>query len=67
MDAALDGVRWALATNADLYPIIPGRRSLRMIRTDEFFRDTGFSPVLRIYFRIMSGDLVELSWVEEVL
>lgn len=67
MDDALEGVRWTLATKADLYPIIPGCRSLRAIRTDEFSRITGVSPALRVYFRIANDDLVELAWIEEIL
>lgn len=66
MDAALDGVRWVLANNADLFPVLPGCNSLRVVRTDEFARTGGLSPALRVYFRILSDDLVELAWVEEV-
>ena len=67
IDDALEGVRWSLATRADLYPVIPGCKSLRAIRTDEFRRVVNVSPVLRIYFRILSDDLVELAWIETVI
>jgi hypothetical protein len=67
VDDALEAVRWTLATRAELYPILPGCRALRAIRTDEFSRTTGNTPALRVYFRILTDDLVELAWVEEAL
>jgi hypothetical protein len=67
VDDALTGVYWALTTKADIYPMLPGCRSLRAIRTDDFTRTTGRSPVLRIYFKIIDDTLVELAWIEEVL
>lgn len=67
VDAALEGVYWALTTNADIYPVLPGCRTLRVIRTDAFSRTGGLSPMLRIYFKIIDETLVELAWIEEVL
>lgn len=67
MDRALEGVRWAVETNAEIFPILPGCRSLRMVRTNEFTGAAGDSPPLRVYFKIVNDHLVELRWVEEVL
>lgn len=67
MDDALEGVYWALTTKAEIYPILPGCRTLRVIRTDSFPRTGGRSPALRIYFKIIDDTLVELAWIEEVL
>lgn len=67
MDEALEGIFWTLSTNADIYPVLPGCRSIRAIRTDHFARPFGYLPVLRIYFRIISDDLVELAYIEEVI
>lgn len=54
-------------TKADIYPVLPGCRTLRVIRTEAFSRTGRRSPALRVYFKIIDDDLVELAWVEEVL
>jgi hypothetical protein len=51
---------------ADLYPVLPGCRALRVISTDRFSRPLGYLPPLRVYFRITEDDLVELAWIEEI-
>ncbi len=67
IDPALEGARWAVETNAELYPIMRGCRSLRMVRTNEFAGPAGDVPALRVYFKIISDNLVELCWVEELI
>lgn len=58
-------MRWVLAVNAEVYPVLPGLRSLRLAVTDPFTTPAGRVPRLRIYFKIVDDDLVELVWIEE--
>ena len=67
IDEALKGVYFLLAMRADLYPVLPGCRTLRMISIGRFPRPFGYLPPLRIYFRITEDDLVELAWIEEAI
>ncbi|MDP9440525.1 MAG: hypothetical protein M3P49_17595 [Actinomycetota bacterium] len=45
--------------------MLPGRRSLRLVTTDPFTTPEGRVPRLRMYFKIIDDDLVELVWIEE--
>jgi hypothetical protein len=59
MDEALEGVVWALAKNAELFPEIPNS-NIRCIKTREFVRK-GFKIVpLKIWFTILSEDRILL-------
>ncbi len=48
-------------------PVLPDCKALRVIRTDRFSRPFGYLPPLRVYFRIIDDDLVELAWIEEAI
>lgn len=65
IDGALEGIKESLRISAETYPILPGRNSLRMIRTRRTVRATGISPGLRVYFSICDENNVELKWIEE--
>ncbi len=65
IDQALYAVKWVLSVNAEVYPVLPGRRSLRLVTTDPFTTPEGRVPRLRMYFKIIDDDLVELVWIEE--
>jgi hypothetical protein len=56
----LAGVYWALKNNAEDFPVIPGYKTLRMVKTDPV---RGIPP-LRIIFRIVDDEEVSLNWIE---
>ena len=56
----LAGVYWALKNNAEDFPVIPGYKTLRMVKTDSV---RGI-PALRIIFRIVDDKEVALHWIE---
>jgi hypothetical protein len=59
LDEALEGVVWALSTKPEYFEPIPGT-TLRFVRTIEFEREnTGLMP-LKIWFRILDDNAVEL-------
>ena len=67
VDDVLFAVKWILGVNAEIYPVLPGRRSLRLVVTDPFTTPEGRIPRLRVYFKIVDETLVELVWIEETI
>ena len=63
LDAALEGVAWALATNAEHYAVIKGTQRLRMIKTYHYTRDDVWIPPLKIWFTIEDENHVLLRGV----
>lgn len=67
IDRALDAIKWILSANAEVYPVLPGLKSTRLVVTNAVMTPEGRIPKLRVYFKIVSETLVELVWIEEVL
>ncbi|HLB12897.1 MAG TPA: hypothetical protein VJA25_03125 [Dehalococcoidia bacterium] len=59
LDEQLRGVEWAVATNPEAFPTIPGT-SLRLVKTDPF----PGAPPLRVYFTIDDENTCTLQYVE---
>jgi hypothetical protein len=66
VDAALNALTWAIATNPNKYPLIPGFQRLRVGKTKSFVWDGGVIPPLRVLFSIRPDALgtVDLWHVE---
>lgn len=60
LENVLSGVYWALRNNAEDFPLIPGYKTLRMVKTDAV-RDI---PSLRVVFKIRSETEVKVEWIE---
>lgn len=67
LDDALRGFNWILSTQPELYPVLPGLKTTRLVTTDSFIGLAGTSPRLRVYFRILNDNDVEMLWIEEDL
>lgn len=67
IDQALNAVYWILSTHPEIYSVLQGLKSTRLVTTDRFETPEGAVPRLRIYFRILYEDEVELLWIEEDL
>lgn len=65
IDQALDAVYWILSIRPEDYPVLPGLKSTRLVTTDRFETLEAATPRLRVYFRILYEDEVELLWIEE--
>ena len=59
MDEALEGVMWALANNAELFPELPNT-NIRLIKTREFERKNYKVMPLRVWFTILDENKVRL-------
>ena len=59
LDEQLASVEWAIATNPEAFPQIPGT-ILRMIKTDPF----PDAPPLRVFFSIDDDDHCTAQWIE---
>jgi len=63
LDNALTGVEWALSTNPEVYDIVRGTVSTRILKTDAL----GGLPPLRVWFRIdEDGHHVHLDYIEAI-
>lgn len=63
LDEALTGVEWALSTNPEVYDVVKGTVSTRLLKTDAL----GGLPPLRIWFRINEdGNRVHLDYIEAI-
>lgn len=60
VDDALNGLTWAISTNAEGFRTVPG---LEMRVGFAFGRDP--IPALKVYFKIVGEHGVELLWVED--
>lgn len=67
IDQALDAIYWILSIHPEVYPVLPGLKSTRLVTTERFETPEGVVPRLRVYFRILYEDGVELLWIEEDL
>lgn len=65
IDKVLEGIHWAVANNAEMYPIVPGLSRTRMIFTREFVRLDTTLPALRAFFAIEDENNAVLLWIEE--
>src|SRR5262249_12484859 len=63
IDEALNAVTWALATDPQQFPAIPGTSGLRLARTVSYQRGDVFVPGLKIWFVILADGAVELRMV----
>lgn len=63
LDDVLRGVMWALSTNPAAFPIVPGFRDVRVVKTDPIAFGPSMQPRLRIWFRI-DGRQVRLEYIE---
>lgn len=63
IDAALTGLTWALSTNPEAFPIVPGMADIRLAKTDPLAGTP--VPRIRVWFRIDGGGhKVHLEHVE---
>ena len=60
LDDALIGVMWALRHNAEDFPLMPGYKTLRMVKTDAVRN----IPALHVIFKINPQDQVQLRYIE---
>lgn len=60
VDDVLNGLTWAISTNAEGFRLVPG---LNMRVGFAFGRDP--VPALQVYFKILGDRNVELLWVQE--
>lgn len=60
LTTALAAIFWALSNNADDFPVAPGYKSLRQIKT----APVGQLPPLRAVFTIIDDQTVNLKWIE---
>lgn len=67
VDEALIGFWSAVCTNPEAFPIVPGRRELRLAKTGAYTRDGIEVPPLRLWFRILDENSVELLSVEPIM
>lgn len=65
LDAALHIVTWALCRNPEEFDVVPGTL-LRVAKTVRYIRGTTEVPPLRILFRIVNDDTVELLAVSAI-
>ena len=64
IDAALNVLTNSIARNPEAFPVVPGRDNIRMAKTDAYERDGANVPPLRVWFRRISPDMVELLGIE---
>jgi hypothetical protein len=63
IDAALIALTWALSTNPEAFPIVPGMADIRLAKTDPLAGTP--VPRIRVWFRISeNGQDVHLEHVE---
>jgi hypothetical protein len=66
VEAAID---WAVATRPDIFPLIPGSKFIRILKTDgDEFDGAGLKrpPPFRVLFRISNDDEIELLAIQEI-
>lgn len=67
IEQALAAVTWVLSARPEAYPVISGLKTTRLVTTDRFTDSEGTIPRLRVYFKVLNEDEVELLWIEEDL
>jgi hypothetical protein len=66
MQEVLIGVRWSLTTNPHAWPRVPETRRLHVAKTNRRGVGVGAVPALRIFFRILAENRVELLHIETI-
>lgn len=66
IDEALEPLVLAIAARPETFDIIPGFQSLRMAKTDPIAYGDFDIPPLRLTFRIVDDENVELLWIEPI-
>lgn len=59
LDRMLYGILWALHTDANYYPAVPGT-PYRVVHTTAY----PGKPELVVFYQVVNDDLVQLEWVE---
>ena len=63
LDDALHAVRWALSVSPTAFPLVPGFKDTRIVKTDPIEFGPSVMPRLRIWFRA-EGRHVYLEYIE---
>ncbi len=66
IDDVLETLMFALSVRPDSFDLIPGFTRLRMAKTDSFVVGGKEIPGLRLTFRIVDDQTVELLWAEQI-
>jgi hypothetical protein len=64
LDEILRELMTAISLNPTKFPIVLGWRGLRIAKTKRIEDASGEIPPLRLHFRIMSGQRVQLLYIE---
>lgn len=66
-DERLRAIIWSLTVRAEVWPIVPGFKRLRIAKTNAVIRPTGVKPGLRVWFEIRDANHVDLLYLEQVI
>lgn len=64
IDEALLILTFAIARNAEPFPIVPGFENVRIAKTDPYSREGVSVPSLRLWFRRIDENIIELLAIE---
>lgn len=65
-DEAIAVLLWAISTKPEFFPVIPGTTQLRIAKTNFYEREGTFIPPLRLWFKIVDEDTIELLYIETI-
>jgi hypothetical protein len=60
LDDVLTGLTWSISERPESWPLIPGYRTTRLAKSDGY----GDTAKLRIWFRIVDENQIELRYIE---
>ena len=64
VDAALNILTYAIARNAKQFPFVPGFDKIQLAKSEPYERGGISVPPLRVWFRQLNDDLIELLGIE---
>jgi hypothetical protein len=64
VDEALRALTWSLTVDAEVWPLVPGYKRLRVAFTDFIPSETGTKPGLRVFFEIRDAHYIDLFFIE---
>lgn len=63
LDSALGAIVWALATDPEYYPVIPGTQRLRVTKTDPYSHEEKWIPALKVWYVIQDDGSILLKGI----
>ena len=65
-DELLQALTWGISKRAEDFQVVPGMKEVRMAKTETISWPTKRVPSVRVFFKILNDNQVEMLWIEAV-